>query len=94
MDSANSLADLDPPLGSIDRTWRNLPRLTVLVVIRGYQLTFSRLLPVNTCRFYPSCSHYGFQAIAKHGLIRGGGLAIWRVLRCQPFNPGGYDPVP
>jgi putative membrane protein insertion efficiency factor len=94
MDRANAIADQDPPLGSISRTWRNVPRLVVLVIIRAYQLTISRLLPVNTCRFYPSCSHYGFQAIAKYGLIRGGGLAIWRVLRCQPFNPGGYDPVP
>jgi len=94
MDSSNASWDADPPLSSIGRGWRNLPRLALLIMIRGYQLTFARLLPVNTCRFYPTCSHYGYQAIAKYGLIRGGGLAVWRVLRCQPFNPGGYDPVP
>lgn len=65
-----------------------------LGAIRLYQLTISRLLPPNTCRFYPTCSHYGYDAIARHGLIRGGWLAVWRVLRCNPFNPGGFDPVP
>ncbi|MGA2112387.1 MAG: membrane protein insertion efficiency factor YidD [Anaerolineales bacterium] len=94
MDNPNASWDVDPPLECIGRGWRNLPRLIVLIMIRGYQLTFSRLLPVNTCRFYPTCSHYGYQAIAKYGLIRGGGMAVWRVLRCQPFNRGGYDPVP
>jgi putative membrane protein insertion efficiency factor len=94
MDNPNASRDVDPPLGSIGRGWRNLPCLIALTLIRGYQLTFARLLPVNTCRFYPTCSHYGYQAIAKYGLIRGGGMAVWRVLRCQPFNPGGYDPVP
>jgi len=54
----------------------------------------SRGLPSGTCRFYPTCSHYAYQAIVKHGLIRGSGLAIWRVLRCQPFSQGGFDPVP
>jgi putative membrane protein insertion efficiency factor len=57
-------------------------------------MTISRALPPDTCRFYPSCSHYGYQAIYKHGLLKGSGLAIWRILRCNPFNPGGYDPVP
>ncbi|MGD2159498.1 MAG: membrane protein insertion efficiency factor YidD, partial [Anaerolineales bacterium] len=51
-------------------------------------------LPANTCRFYPSCSHYGYKAIFLHGAFRGSMMAIWRVLRCNPFNPGGYDPVP
>ena len=71
-----------------------LPRLVPLALIRLYQMTFSRLLPITVCRFYPSCSHYGYQAIAKYGLLKGGTLAVWRLLRCQPFNPGGYDPVP
>lgn len=47
-----------------------------------------------TCRFYPSCSAYALEALQKHGAVKGSGLAIWRVLRCNPFNPGGYDPVP
>ncbi|MCK7481535.1 MAG: membrane protein insertion efficiency factor YidD [Candidatus Moduliflexus flocculans] len=53
-----------------------------------------RALPANTCRFYPSCSHYGYQAVYKHGAFKGSAMAAWRVLRCNPFNPGGYDPVP
>lgn len=81
-------------LTDIPLTWRNLPRLPFLALIRLYQLTISRALPANTCRFYPTCSHYGYEAIAKHGIIKGGWLAVWRVLRCQPFSKGGYDPVP
>lgn len=71
----------------------NLPRMPLLALIRLYQLTLSRALPSNTCRFYPSCSHYGYQAIYKYGAFRGSLMAIWRVLRCNPFNPGGFDPV-
>ena len=79
-----------------DPEWRltNLPRFLLLGLIRLYQATFSRTLPQNTCRFYPSCSHYGYQAIYKYGVIKGGFMAVWRVLRCNPFNPGGIDPVP
>jgi len=62
-------------------------------LIRLYQLTISRMLPPS-CRFYPSCSHYGYEAVEKHGAIRGIWLTLKRLARCQPFNPGGYDPVP
>ena len=72
---------------------RAIASLTLLA-IRGYQLTFSRLVPPGTCRFYPSCSRYGYEAIERHGILRGGWLALRRVCRCHPFNPGGYDPVP
>ena len=65
-----------------------------LALIRGYQLTFSRLLPPNTCRFEPSCSKYGYQAIAKYGALKGGWMAAKRIARCNPLNPGGFDPVP
>jgi len=85
---------LEPGLREIPLTLNNLPRLPALALIRLYQLTLSRGLPSGTCRFSPTCSHYAYQAIAKHGLIRGSGLAIWRVLRCQPFSRGGFDPVP
>ena len=62
-------------------------------VIRLYQLTLSRVLPPS-CRFTPSCSHYGYEAIDKYGAFKGGWLAVKRVARCHPLNPGGYDPVP
>lgn len=84
----------EPRLRDLKPTVWNLPRLLLLTLIRLYQLTFSRLLPPNTCRFYPTCSHYGYQAVYKYGVLRGGLMAAWRVLRCNPFNPGGYDPVP
>jgi putative membrane protein insertion efficiency factor len=71
-----------------------IPQTLVLALIRVYQLTFSRLMPPNTCRFYPSCSRYGFEAVRKYGAVKGSLMAAWRVLRCNPFNPGGYDPVP
>lgn len=83
----------EPRLSDLPLTLWNLPRLPLLALIRLYQLTISRALPSNTCRFYPSCSHYGYEAIYKYGAIKGGLMAIWRILRCNPFNPGGYDPV-
>ncbi|MEM7034388.1 MAG: membrane protein insertion efficiency factor YidD [Chloroflexota bacterium] len=64
-----------------------------LGIIRFYQMTISKSLPPS-CRFYPSCSHYGYEAIEKYGFFRGGWLTIKRLGRCQPFHPGGYDPVP
>jgi putative membrane protein insertion efficiency factor len=64
-----------------------------LWIIRAYQHTLSRVLP-SSCRFIPSCSEYGYQAISKYGFVRGGWLALKRIARCHPLNPGGYDPVP
>jgi hypothetical protein len=64
-----------------------------LKLIRLYQLTLSQVLPPS-CRFEPSCSQYGYEAIAKYGFFKGGWLAVKRIARCHPFNPGGYDPVP
>ncbi len=64
-----------------------------LLLIRLYQKTFSRALPPS-CRFTPSCSHYGYEAIEKYGFLKGGWMAIKRVGRCHPLTPGGYDPVP
>lgn len=64
----------------------------LLTLIRLWQ-TFSRSQP-PACRFTPSCSEYGYLAIAQYGVLRGGWLAIKRIARCHPFHPGGYDPVP
>jgi uncharacterized protein len=60
--------------------------------IRLYQRFVSPALPPS-CRFVPTCSDYGYEAIAKYGIIKGGRLAVWRILRCNPFGRGGYDPV-
>ncbi len=84
----------EPRLRDLPFRLRNIPRMPLLGLIRLYQWLVSPALPANTCRFYPSCSHYGYQAIYKHGAIKGSILAVWRVLRCNPFNPGGFDPVP
>jgi putative membrane protein insertion efficiency factor len=62
-------------------------------LIRVYQWTISPLLgPV--CRYYPSCSHYGYEAIRVHGAVKGSALTAWRILRCNPWTPGGVDHVP
>ncbi|HBT88385.1 MULTISPECIES: membrane protein insertion efficiency factor YidD [Desulfobacter] len=67
------------------------PMLSIL--IRFYQIFISPLLGTH-CRYVPSCSHYALEAIQKYGSIKGSILAIKRILRCHPFRPGGYDPVP
>ena len=64
-----------------------------LLLIRLYQNTISRVLPPS-CRFTPTCSHYGYEAVEKHGFFKGVWMAVKRVSRCHPLNPGGYDPVP
>jgi hypothetical protein len=65
---------------------------TLLLLIRIYRLAVSPFLP-PACRFAPSCSEYAREAIERHGPLRGGRMAIGRLLRCHPFHPGGYDPV-
>nr|WP_320133701.1 membrane protein insertion efficiency factor YidD [uncultured Holophaga sp.] len=61
--------------------------------IRVYQLTLSPVLP-SRCRFTPTCSQYGLEAIRRYGTLKGTALTSWRVLRCNPFCKGGHDPVP
>jgi uncharacterized protein len=61
--------------------------------IRFYQLAISPMMPA-ACRYYPSCSNYAIEAIDKYGALKGGWLAVRRILRCHPFRPGGFDPVP
>lgn len=86
-------------LRKISKKITYLVEAVVLAAIRSYQLflspdqgVFKRKLPV--CRFHPSCSDYALQGIKKFGILKGGLLAARRILRCHPFNPGGFDPVP
>jgi putative membrane protein insertion efficiency factor len=84
----------EPRLRDLPFTLRNFPKIVLLGLIRGYQKVVSPALPPDTCRFYPTCSHYAYQAVYKYGAFKGTGMAIWRVLRCNPYNDGGFDPVP
>jgi uncharacterized protein len=68
-------------------------RKVIQALIRGYQRALSPLLGPR-CRFYPSCSQYAFEALESHGLFKGLWLALRRLARCHPLNPGGFDPVP
>jgi putative membrane protein insertion efficiency factor len=65
----------------------------LLLIVRGYQLLLRPVLP-PACRFSPSCSQYSLEAINKYGALKGAWLSIKRIIRCNPWNPGGYDPVP
>ena len=51
-------------------------------------------MKTTRCPYYPTCSHYGLEAVQKYGALKGGTLAAWRIIRCNPFSRGGYDPVP
>ena len=66
----------------------------LISLIRFYQCYISPLMGKNKCKFYPTCSHYAIEAISTHGAFKGTFMAIWRILRCNPFSKGGYDPVP
>ncbi|MFN2512132.1 MAG: membrane protein insertion efficiency factor YidD [Pyrinomonadaceae bacterium] len=67
-------------------------KIILISFLRFYKLALSPLLP-PACRFVPSCSEYAMEAIDRYGAIRGSSLALRRLLRCHPFNPGGYDPL-
>lgn len=68
-------------------------RWILVALVRGYQIVLSPLLPA-ACRYYPSCSAYAIEALEKHGALRGTWMAMRRIGRCNPFRPGGFDPVP
>jgi putative membrane protein insertion efficiency factor len=72
---------------------RELPRRVIMLPIRGYQKFISPGLPPS-CRFTPSCSQYALEAVSKYGAVKGTWLAARRLVRCHPFNSGGYDPIP
>ena len=65
----------------------------LIAFIRVYQYAISPMLG-QRCKYYPSCSNYAIGALREHGALRGAGLAVWRIMRCNPFSNGGYDPVP
>ncbi|MGJ4850868.1 membrane protein insertion efficiency factor YidD [Bacillota bacterium Meth-B3] len=65
----------------------------MLAAIRFYRRSISPGLP-PACRFFPTCSEYALEAIERYGAFKGGWMAFWRILRCNPFSKGGYDPVP
>jgi len=71
---------------------RGIAARAAVVLLRSYQRRVSPLLP-PTCRFYPTCSEYALQSIARHGFLRGAWLALRRLCKCHPLHPGGYDPV-
>ncbi len=77
----------------VTRVIVGLPRTALILLVRAYQIALSPLLPAS-CRYYPSCSAYAIEALERHGALRGGWLTVRRVARCNPFRPGGYDPVP
>jgi putative membrane protein insertion efficiency factor len=76
------------------------PRYFVIKILKLYQRTlsfdhgfFKALFPYGYCRFRPTCSEYAIKAVEKYGVIKGGVKALWRVMRCNPWNKGGWDPV-
>lgn len=83
----------DTTLGRGRAALRNLPAAVLIGVLRVYQSVISPLTG-PTCKYYPSCSQYAIIAIRTHGTLRGTGLALWRILRCNPWSLGGVDDVP
>lgn len=75
------------------RWLRSVPKRILLWLIRFYRVSISPMHP-PCCRFTPTCSQYAMEAVEKYGAIKGGYLALRRILRCHPFHKGGYDPVP
>ena len=82
--------------GFWNRSWsifKQACALPLIGLVKFYQLCISPFTPPS-CRFTPTCSQYGLEAIQKYGAFKGSLLALWRILRCNPFSHGGYDPVP
>ena len=78
---------------TVARHVMRLPQYAVMGLIKAYQLVVSPLTG-PTCKYYPSCSHYGLEAVRTHGALAGSVMAAWRVLRCNPWSNGGVDEVP
>ena len=84
---------MNPTARHLARTVRRGAVAVLVAGVRVYQWTLSPLLG-RCCRYAPTCSEYAVEALRTHGVLRGLGLAAWRILRCHPFAEGGYDPVP
>ena len=69
-------------------------RRIFIKLIRFYQKYISPLKKHGCCKYNPTCSQYAIEAFSKYGVIKGGALSVWRILRCNPWSKGGYDPVP
>jgi len=69
-----------------------IAKILLLKLLRAYKWALSPLLP-PACRYVPTCSEYALEAVERYGVLRGGGKAVWRLLRCHPLGKGGYDPV-
>ena len=80
-------------LARVFRSILDVPRRTILLLIKLYQLLLRPVMP-SSCRFYPTCSEYTHEAVERFGAIRGTMLGVIRISKCHPFNPGGLDPVP
>jgi putative membrane protein insertion efficiency factor len=66
-------------------------RFVGIALVHAWRRTFGLLTPAGTCKYHPSCSQYALDALRKHGLLKGGGKAAWRLLRCNPWSHGGVD---
>lgn len=75
-------------------TIRKLIKKVLIFLIKTYQMTLSPRFSHGSCRYTPTCSQYALEAIEIHGIFKGCLLAAWRILRCNPFSKGGWDPVP
>lgn len=80
--------------GAVAQLASGIAKSGALAGIRFYGKWLSRLKAGPTCRFYPTCSAYAYEAVGKYGVLKGGYLAGRRLIKCHPFHPGGYDPVP
>ncbi len=80
-------------IGRVGSFLHRLPAVILIGLLRGYQAVISPMYG-PTCKYYPSCSAYALTAVRRHGALKGTGLALWRLLRCNPWSLGGVDDVP
>ncbi len=86
------MREQEPPERKIELVMTQLPKYSVLYLLRAYKWAISPLLPA-ACRYVPTCSEYAIEAVERYGALRGGWMALMRILRCHPLAGSGYDPV-